>query len=46
MMNALHVLGVGLDFLVGGSINRLLVKLVILGKFSDCGDFSKICGWG
>ena len=46
MMNALHVLGVGLDFLVGGSINRLLVKLVMLGEISDFGDFSKIYGWG
>ena len=43
MMNALHVLGVGLDFLVGGDIkNRLLVKLVIVGEISDFGDFNKI----
>ena len=46
MMNALHVLGVWLDFMVGGSINRLLVKLVILEILVILGIFYKFMGGG
>ena len=44
MMNALHVLGVGLDFWLGVLKFNIwgYSKIVVLGEISDFGDFNKI----